>query len=1290
MILMDEMIPMRLYSAKQKAYIPFNVINKKKGAMITLLTSSIDNSIECINLPYLYNPSYFISYYMNRNVNSYLTRDGKITIEDDEEVDEAVQEAVIHNASPKSPKCNTMGSAFDLRELNKRFSKKSFDKWYDYFKIKKDKRIYPMIYGFNTLTDMAKAIGDKAIMDHGTIVVNSYNIATEIFVLNQSEYMLEHAEGTYDMYCENAIITYIVSVSYRNASWYLANQIGTALSGAADYLYQKNNFNVSKSDRISAAIMISRMEKEYGKGEIIELARTGKYYKLARLGARDFINRIAPMFEKRSKREDAMLEIALDQSIRTPEDLSKWMRKNIKYKEMSSLMTADEVQEKKYGCCHDQVVFELAALKKLGISGIPWLVFEYNENTNQSGETHSFVIFSKNGKRYWFENAWTPKAGIHEVKDHNFIKEMHENHQWGNIDEYPSIEITRMKYEPGDSLQGLIDRSTMNESAILESDGTHMDALRVYNSMDAKDKKFISYDGSYQTSNNKTACYRHIEREGFLTTKGFIECFKDFDNIASIVIGVHPKYRGEGLATKMMEQMLKEFPKENPDINELVWRADVKNTKSRKLAEKFGFELVRESNIQAVYRYEFKKTHKYDDIPKEIISDEKLVKWVRKNFKLDTSFVNGKAEVMSVKDMLKKKNLKQIDIAYFCYKALRKMSLNCIFVVFAEHTVVDNTMTARFGDLHAAVIYWYTPDNLILMDPFGITAKSGMGLVKDLDALFNYEVALHEAYKWGDIDTFPYVTYNPLYNESIDPGMNWYTDVFDLDALLKSQGLDGRVKISLLELSVSNKLAPPNTVNKKLPMNLQRLKKHKITKEIVEKYGTLMDGLHHVRITNNCNGYLFTDPKNKDKPVCYYNVEHKPDRTGTYGTIVWLQAIEVDDEYQQRGLAKQLLQMAIANDGVTNLAVNKNNEVAYRLYQSLGFRQYNINGQMINMQIPKSTKEVYIAPQEGIMQLDEQMYIFTEALSQQTYNTKLRQYLYSQRIRNSSMQVLLNNRIKESCPVIRKTFTSSAMYGGLNLYYDLSYYNQLFLNNNETTRDIAIQFYWEFVNRLLDVSKDPALSKYSKNTIFIPVWRGAWNVKDNTYVYDWKENLNPISMIFRMLRKNPMELRSKWGKLDVVFLGKTGYFKVDFSKFELKNLTKFKIRLEKLNRGEIIDRDPDDDGYQYGPSDNSVNSSSAAIAVNVIDKIEDSTGIEINNVSKAVKTSDETIDIKADGSASTIFPNMRIRNTAIQINSNSISIAVMAPSDENIADTIKQQMVVDILSRASMTAFFSK
>ena len=127
------------------------------------------------------------------------------------------------------------------------------------------------------------------------------------------------------------------------------------------------------------------------------------------------------------------------------------------------------------------------------------------------------------------------------------------------------------------------------------------------------------------------------------------------------------------------------------------------------------------------------------------------------------------------------------------------------------------------------------------------------------------------------------------------------------------------------------------------------------------------------------------------------------------------------------------------------------------------------------------------------------------------------------------------------------------------------------------------------------------------------------SVGATAYVYDWKENLNPISMIFRMLRKNPDELRSKWGKMDIIFLGQTGYFKVDFSKFDRKDLNKFKIRLEKLYRGENIEKDPDEDGYTYGQNaDVSDSDSSAAIAVKLVDKIEASSGITVDNVSKAV------------------------------------------------------------------------
>ena len=61
MILMDEMYPLRLYSSKLKAYIPFNPANKKKGSAITLLSNSLQNSIDMINLPYVYNPNYYVS-----------------------------------------------------------------------------------------------------------------------------------------------------------------------------------------------------------------------------------------------------------------------------------------------------------------------------------------------------------------------------------------------------------------------------------------------------------------------------------------------------------------------------------------------------------------------------------------------------------------------------------------------------------------------------------------------------------------------------------------------------------------------------------------------------------------------------------------------------------------------------------------------------------------------------------------------------------------------------------------------------------------------------------------------------------------------------------------------------------------------------------------------------------------------------------------------------------------------------------------------------------------------------
>ena len=1086
MILMDEMIPLKLYSSKMRAYIPFNVVNKKKGAMITLLTNSLDDSIDLINIPFIYNPKYFISYYMNRNVNYYLSKNGNITVEDEDGLeDTAVSEAVIHIANPNTPKYDTEGSQHDLHVLSERFSKKNFNRWYDYFKIKSDKRIYPTVYGFNSMQSMAKAIGDKAIMDHGTMITNSYNTTEEIFVINPSDYnmskVLIESNGTYEMYCDSAIITYIVSTQFKRASWYLSNHIGCALSGQADYLYKENDYAIKSNDRISVGIMIARLERECGRSEVIKLAKTGEYEVLARLGARDFINRVKPMFQLPIRHHESTIVLSESVNISNDkiaigtdfhfigynEEKTKIVMKPRSYIEQIIAKENEIVGKDGIFIYLGDILYKAfrteydipEAMKNEAIDYIKRFTGKYkilvkgnHDNLPDEfyiktcGFTHvcSALTYDNILFTHQPEIVKAPFVNVHghmhgmgtyvERKPQNYMDVWAVNKS--HIDTLENVLKKREEYEKTISQASNIKRADphhyidgdkltlqdiIGESVLVESDGSHSDVIRVYRAMNSTDQKFVSSDGSYQTIDNSRVCYRHIERDGFLSIKGFVECFRDFDNIASVVIGVHPKYRGEGLATKMMEQLFREFPKENPDINELVWRADVKNKKSKKLAEKFGFKMIRKSNIQVVYRYEFKPSHKYDDIPDDILSEEDIVKWVRKNLTIDTTPVNKRDKVIPIKDIIKKKNVKEIDAMYFCYRAIKKMSLDCALLLYTEHRD-ESIEPLIFGDLHAVVVFWYTTDKVYLLDPWNL--KTGIGYVQNADGLLQYQDKLHKNMKWGDVNTYPYLISFPVTN--VEDNELWYKDVFRIDDLAREINAVG--KYSLLEFSTKNRLMPPEKISDKLPMNLQRLKKIELNDKVIKQYKEKMPGLSHVRTTNSCHGYLFIDPKNGN-PVCYYNTQKKKDTGGVYGgEIIWLQAIEVSEEYQGRSLSKQLLQMAIANDHVTNLAVAKDNEVAYRLYTSMGFKQYNMNGNMINMQLPNSTKEFALDYSKSIMTLDENVFVFTEDLSQSSYDMKLRQYLYAQRLRTSSAQIDIYNTVKSRCPIIRKAFITSSIY----------------------------------------------------------------------------------------------------------------------------------------------------------------------------------------------------------------------------------------------------------------------
>lgn len=1128
MILMDEMIPMKLYSSKQKAYLPFNPTNKRKGSLVTLLTRDIDDSIDLMKMSFFNNPSYYTSYYLDRNVKRYLSNDGNIQIEGEEEDPDVIEEAVMHKINRNSPTITCYGNANDKRLLEKYFTKKAFEKWYDYFNVRKQSRIYPAVYGFNSREDMFKAVGQTAIEKHGQIICNSYNSSTEIVLLNNSEYSITESDGPYAMYCEAAIVTFVIHNGFRNATFQLANNMATHLSGQDQWLYAKNDYK--SDDKIGMALLIGKYDEKYGRQGMIKLARSGDYYLLVQFGAKNFIDRIA--------------------------------------------------------------------------------------------------------------------------------------------------------------------KAAKQESALLESDGTHLDVVRIYKNMSDKDQKFIAVDQRFQNwgpLKDDNCIYRHIERNGLMDVYGFIEAYGDLDNGASIVIGVDPRHRGEGVASKMMEQMLKELPKEHPEIEHLVWRADAKNSKSQKLAEKFGFKLIRKNPLQVVYRRWIKNEREdYKYIDKSVLDEVSLVKWMRSKFEIDEKLNENTTKLRSIKDITHSKKITNMEAGLVVFTALKKMGLNTMMTIFCEHNGSIDTV----GQVFPLVMHTYGDwqEETLLVDPFDKELKSGIGRLK-IAQYFEYGEMLHREGRWGVSERPMLFSYNP-YEEELKAGNDIYKDILKVQNLTES---------TLLEFTTKNKIAPPEEMNKKLPMSLSRLKKIKLDDKVIKKYEAHLDGLSHVRTTNNYTGYLWVDPKHKVRmtnleiPVCYYNVQHKKDENSDTGEIIWIQALEVNPDYQGRGLAKQLLDICINEEHATNLAVNKDNEVAIRLYRSKGFVPYVTNGSMINMQRPIKHESLFISPNDkGVMMVENTMFVFTEELSQTAYNTKLRQYLYKDRLKTTSMQIDIYNRVKSEVPMIRRAYVKPEMYKGLNTFIDLSYYNGLFLKNIGYQRDIAIRFYWEYLNRMLKGTDPYFRENYSRNTIFVPVWVGAWDVQKDTYVYDWKANVNPISMIFRMIRRNPAELATL-AAYNFIFVGREGYFRVDFSNFSISSLTKFKRNLEKLYNREHISDDEDEDGYGRSPAvggnADDTTSSTAAISAQIIDKIEDSSGIEINNISAAVGKNKQNLTNLAkpnlnDASALDTIPDMTIISKSVKIPEKNVCIGIMSPGEESMLATMK--MTKDIFKNGNFGYLISK
>lgn len=148
---------------------------------------------------------------------------------------------------------------------------------------------------------------------------------------------------------------------------------------------------------------------------------------------------------------------------KTPKELSRSLRK-IKYKDFTKLMSVSAVEKIKKGSCHDQVMFEMSQLRKMGIKPNATFVMECADD-GRGGMTHSFVHYKKNGKTVWIENAWNNKAGIREYASLNDIKKeikkCHKNGSFGNSKVYNNLIFGKFddrEHSPGETLQELVNK----------------------------------------------------------------------------------------------------------------------------------------------------------------------------------------------------------------------------------------------------------------------------------------------------------------------------------------------------------------------------------------------------------------------------------------------------------------------------------------------------------------------------------------------------------------------------------------------------------------------------------------------------------------------------------------------------------------------------------------------------------------------------------------------------------------------------------------------------------------
>lgn len=240
----------------------------------------------------------------------------------------------------------------------------------------------------------------------------------------------------------------------------------------------------------------------------------------------------------------------------------------------------------------------------------------------------------------------------------------------------------------------------------------------------------------------------------------------------------------------------------------------------------------------------------------------------------------------------------------------------------------------------------------------------------------------------------------------------------------------------------------------------------------------------------------------------------------------------------------------------------------------------------------------------GMYQLNDTVLMGAPINEDSQYNAQLKRILFQDRFKNINELKKAYDTIKENVSYIRYTYNSIEMYKSLNLFVDVSHYMYSYIKNATVKKERGYNIFSDLMERLINDKRYTELG-YTEKTVIIPI--DHWIGKDTT-TKKWliSEDINPISCIFKMAKTNPAKLKKIYNGTTFIFLADKGYFKVNFGTVDIAKFDNFFVRNIKilLDKKSVIE----DDG-------NAKESSTRAITVDIVDKLERSQGIEVNNIS---------------------------------------------------------------------------